>query len=193
MANFNEMMEQYMEMYFAKMMEAKMNEMFSSMMPQEPQVAKAEVVSEKKPIGSQPLSREEWLERHSEVKETKKVKEIDLSVLNFVGFEGSSTKVYFNIESIPSDVWAINYETVKRYNGKFKKTTAGKYFYFSNAEDCKRFMAHAPIITELTVEDYDKIIEVKKSKLDSLGTYDRAKAEKVIEKWTERRNALANK
>lgn len=188
MANFNEMMEQYMEMYFAKMMEAKMNEMFSSMMPKEPEVAKAEVVTETKPVTNQPLSREEWLARHSEVKETKAVKEVDLSTLDFVGFENSSTRAYFNLESVPSDVWAINFLTVKKFNGRWSNNL--KCFVFKKAEDCKRFLMHAQVIKTLTAEDYDKIIAYKSEGLEDKSKYDREKAEKIIAKWTEKRNAL---
>lgn len=186
MANFNEMMEQYMEMYFAKMMEAKMNEMFSSMMPQEPQVAKAEVVEA--PVVNRPMTREEYLAKYPQREKT--VKEVDLSELNWVAI--SEKKVTFNSKNIPNDVWCINFLTVKKFNGSYHKDGNSHWFTFKSTADCRNFMMNAPIIKTLSKEDYNKIIAYREEQMksDRVSEYQRSKIQKVIDEWTAKRDAL---
>jgi hypothetical protein len=189
--NIEKMFEQKMEGMMEQYMEMMMTKMFSKMF-EEPQVAKAEVVTEVAPKVNKPMSIEEWEAKYPEKKSDKVAKVVDISELNWAGL--TERKATFNMSNIPSDIWLINFLTVKKFDGKYHKGENGeKWFTFKSANDCRNFLRNAPIIRELSAEHYNQLIAYYTDRLNSDRVSDYEKAKKIqpkIDEWTKKRDAL---
>ena len=201
----NEMMNTMMEQMMDKMMESMMTSMMASMTnafanAMNPQVANAEVEQPKKVQGTNHMTREEYMQFvGNTAKEVKEPKVIDISQLDLVniinydefGNGKPSMKVEFNMNSMPSEVWAINYLNLRdKYGAKYNHN--GKYFTFKSKDNLTSCLVHYQVVKVLSVADYDRLIAYKNEQLKNYteGSYNYNKIQKQINEWTEKKNAL---
>ena len=195
MMNLNEMIERVIAEKIEGAIESAIANALGSALGT-PQVANAEVVEA--PKAKTAMTREEFLATvgTAETKSvTPKVVDLtDLDLVNIVNYDDygnakASMKLEFNMDNVPSDVWAINFLNLKeKYSARYNNG----YFVFKSKNNLVACMTHYQVVKHLSVDDYNRIIAYKQEKMDdgSYNNYQKAKAEKDIAEWTEKKESI---